>query len=219
MITLSIILAKWTTAEQDLTFGWSAELWMRTLIFLERILLARNPKTKRRASMTLLLPLPFGPRMEVKFWNTMKLSISSGHSMESRFHSRHYGTHSLGNEPCGTVQEPACHNTIWSSLPQSSWSLDEVRSDQCSSLPPADLESPYSIGFLRQRRRCLSIDFLDLLPVHELETRYLCAELVFSSSWSRPPLFHSFVVEASSKRSSEMGCHKNYLIFCAMETP
>ena len=39
---------------------------MKELIFFDRILVARNPKTNSIESMTLLLPLPFGPTMDVK---------------------------------------------------------------------------------------------------------------------------------------------------------
>ena len=40
---------------------------MSTDIFLERILLALYPNTKSMESITLDLPLPLGPTIEVKF--------------------------------------------------------------------------------------------------------------------------------------------------------
>ena len=65
---VSMIFWKWTATEQLLTFLCFSLLWIKTLIFLERILLARYPNTNNIESMTLDFPLPFGPMMAVKFW-------------------------------------------------------------------------------------------------------------------------------------------------------
>ena len=64
-----MIFWKCTATEQLLMFVLPSLLWMRTLIFLDLILLARNPNTNNMESITLDFPLPFGPMIDVKLWN------------------------------------------------------------------------------------------------------------------------------------------------------
>lgn len=47
-------------------FWWFSELWMRTDTLLERMWVDLYPKTNSIESMTLDLPLPLGPTMDVK---------------------------------------------------------------------------------------------------------------------------------------------------------
>ena len=54
---------------QLLTFGWLSLEWINTLIFFDLILDARYPNTNSIESITLDLPLPFGPTIDEKFYN------------------------------------------------------------------------------------------------------------------------------------------------------
>lgn len=51
---------------QDVMLGKVSEWWIRTESFLDRSFWARYPKTKSMESMTLDLPDPFGPTIDVK---------------------------------------------------------------------------------------------------------------------------------------------------------
>jgi len=54
---------------QLLILGWLSLEWINTLIFFDLILDARYPNTNSIESMTLDLPLPFGPTIAEKFYN------------------------------------------------------------------------------------------------------------------------------------------------------
>lgn len=47
---------------------WCSELWINTDTFFERMRLALYPNTNSMESMTLDLPLPLGPTIEVKHY-------------------------------------------------------------------------------------------------------------------------------------------------------
>lgn len=63
---VSIIFWKWTPTVQKSRFLWFSLSCIKTLIFLDRILFARKPKTNNMESMTLDFPLPLGPTIDVK---------------------------------------------------------------------------------------------------------------------------------------------------------
>lgn len=64
--TRSIISWKCTDTRAISRFWWYVELWMSSDTLFRRSCLARLPKTKSIASMTLDLPLPLGPTTEEK---------------------------------------------------------------------------------------------------------------------------------------------------------
>ncbi len=67
-LTLSMIFWKCTSTVQLWMSGWLSELWIRTDSFFERIFWALYPNTNSMESITLDLPLPFGPMMQEKRW-------------------------------------------------------------------------------------------------------------------------------------------------------
>ena len=84
---------------QWLTFGWLSLEWINTLIFFDLILDARYPNTNSIESMTLDLPLPFGPTIAEKFYNNNDIAIS---------HCAHVHVH--------TNTHTHTHTTVYSSL-------------------------------------------------------------------------------------------------------
>jgi len=72
----SIIFWKCTLTVQLLTFGWLSLEWINTLIFFDLILDARYPNTNSIESITLDLPLPFGPTIDEKFYNNTDTHIN-----------------------------------------------------------------------------------------------------------------------------------------------
>jgi len=71
----SMIFWKCTLTVQLLMFGWSSLEWIKMLIFFDRIFDARYPNTNSMESMTLDFPLPFGPTMDEKFYNSDQLFL------------------------------------------------------------------------------------------------------------------------------------------------